>query len=52
MKVFKHDGSPLHGVGILPDVYVQKTIQGIRENRDEFLEKAIELATTTQIQTK
>lgn len=45
MKVFKHDGSPLHGVGILPDVYVKKTIQGVRENRDEFLEKALELAT-------
>ena len=45
MSVFKHDGSQLHGVGILPDVYVQKTIQGVRENKDEFLEKAIELAT-------
>ncbi|MBD1397318.1 peptidase S41 [Pontibacter sp. JH31] len=44
MKVLKHDGSQLHGVGILPDVYVEKTIQGIREGRDEFLEKAILLA--------
>ena len=52
MKVFKHDGSPLHGVGILPDVYARKTIQGIRDNRDEFLEKAIELATATLLQTK
>ncbi|MEO5601551.1 MAG: S41 family peptidase [Cyclobacteriaceae bacterium] len=52
MKVFKHDGSPLHGVGILPDVYVQKTIQGVRENRDEFLEKAIELATQYVLKTK
>ena len=52
MKVFKHDGSALHGVGILPDVYVEKTIQGVRDNRDEFLEKAIELATATLHRTK
>ena len=44
MKVVKMDGSPLFGVGILPDIYVEKTIKGVREGRDEFLEKAIELA--------
>ena len=44
MKVIKHDGSQQHGIGILPDIYVQKTIKGVREGRDEFLEKAIELA--------
>ncbi|QEC51744.1 C-terminal processing protease CtpA/Prc [Anseongella ginsenosidimutans] len=44
MKVFKHDGSRHHGVGIIPDVYVEKTIAGVREGRDEFLEKAIEIA--------
>jgi len=43
MKVVKHDGSQHHGVGILPDVQVEKTIKGVRENRDEFLEKAFEL---------
>ncbi|MCC9167344.1 S41 family peptidase [Pontibacter harenae] len=46
MKVQKHDGSQLHGVGIIPDVFVEKTIKGVRENRDEFLEKAIEIAST------
>ncbi|GAB3202949.1 C-terminal processing protease CtpA/Prc [Pontibacter aydingkolensis] len=45
MKVQKHDGSQHHGVGILPNVYVEKTIQGMREGRDEFLEKAMEIAT-------
>lgn len=45
MKVQKHDGTRHHGVGILPDVYVEKTIQGVREGRDEFLEKAMEIAT-------
>jgi C-terminal processing protease CtpA/Prc len=44
MKVLKHDGSRHHGVGILPDVYVNRTIKGVRENRDEFLEKALEIA--------
>ncbi|MFZ4399328.1 MAG: S41 family peptidase [Bacteroidales bacterium] len=44
MKVLKHNGSQHHGIGILPDIYVNKTIQGIKEGRDEFLEKAIEIA--------
>jgi C-terminal processing protease CtpA/Prc len=43
MKVVKHDGSQLHGIGILPDVYVNKTVEGVKEGRDEFLEKALEL---------
>lgn len=43
MKVTKHDGSQLHGIGFLPDIYVDKTINGVKEGRDEFLEKAIEL---------
>ena len=43
MKVLKHDGSQLHGIGILPDIYVTKTIEGVKSGRDEVLEKAIEL---------
>jgi C-terminal processing protease CtpA/Prc len=43
MKVLKHDGSQHHGVGILPTVPVERTIKGIAEKRDEFLEKAIEI---------
>jgi C-terminal processing protease CtpA/Prc len=44
MRVLKHDGSQLHGIGILPDIYVERTLEGVRSGRDEFLEKAIELA--------
>lgn len=44
MKVVKNDGSQHHGIGIQPHVYVEKTIEGIKAGRDEFLEKAIELA--------
>lgn len=44
MKVVRHNGKQQHGVGILPDVYVEKTIKGIIEGKDEFLDKALELA--------
>lgn len=43
MKVLKHNGSQHHGIGVLPNIYVNKTIKGIKEGRDEFLEKAIEV---------
>ena len=46
LKVFKHDGSQHHGIGILPNVYVNKTIEGVKSDKDEFLEKAIEVAKT------
>lgn len=44
MRVQKHDGTTHHGVGIQPNIYVQKTIKGVQEGRDEFLEKAVEVA--------
>jgi C-terminal processing protease CtpA/Prc len=44
MKVLKHDGSQHHNIGVLPNVYITKTIKGIKEKRDEFLEKALEIA--------
>jgi C-terminal processing protease CtpA/Prc len=44
MRVVKHDGSRHHGVGIIPDVPVQRTLKGVKAGRDEFLEKAIEVA--------
>jgi C-terminal processing protease CtpA/Prc len=43
MKVLKHDGSRHHGMGILPTVPVSRTIKGIRQGRDEQLEKALSL---------
>jgi len=43
MKVLKHDGTQHHGVGIRPTVPVAKTIKGIREGRDEQLERALAL---------
>ncbi len=43
MKVVKHDGSQHHLLGILPTVPVERTIRGVIEGRDEFLEKGLEL---------
>ncbi|OQP56883.1 hypothetical protein A3860_09885 [Niastella vici] len=39
--VYYPDGRETQRVGIVPDITVQQTIQGIAEGRDEVLEKAI-----------
>ena len=39
---FYPDGRETQRVGIIPDIEVNQTILGIREGRDEILEKAIE----------
>jgi hypothetical protein len=44
MRVRKQDGSPHHGVGIQPTVLVHRTLKGVREGRDELLERAVEVA--------
>jgi C-terminal processing protease CtpA/Prc len=44
MKVVNHDGSPHHGIGIIPNILVERTLKGVKAGRDEFLEKAIEIA--------
>lgn len=41
MRVTKRDGTPHHGVGVKPTVPVSPTIAGIRQGRDEVLERAI-----------
>jgi C-terminal processing protease CtpA/Prc len=42
-KVVKLDGSQHHLIGVRPTVSVKRTIQGVREGRDELLEKALEI---------
>lgn len=44
MKVMKHDGSQLYLRGFEPDYPVSKTLQAVKEGRDEYLEKALEVA--------
>lgn len=49
LGVFYPDGSPTQRVGIVPDIEVRPTIQGIREGRDEVLAAAlIQLGGTSQ----
>lgn len=43
LGVFYPDGKPTQRIGIVPDINVIPTIQGIREGRDEVLETAINL---------
>ncbi len=43
LRVVNPDGSRFHGVGIIPDLEVKLTVQGILDGRDEVLEAAIKL---------
>ncbi len=43
MKVVKQDGSRFFGIGIQPNLPAEQTIKGFRENRDDVLEKGIEV---------
>lgn len=45
MLVQKRDGTPHHGVGILPTFPVSPTAAGLRAGRDEILERAVALVT-------
>lgn len=45
MKVLKHDGSQLHLIGYEPDIVVERSIEALRNNRDESLIKALEVIT-------
>lgn len=40
--IYYPDGAETQRVGIIPDIYVWPTVQGVREGRDELLEKALE----------
>ena len=42
-KVLRHDGRPLHGVGITPHVAVAPTRDAVSAGRDEVLARAIDL---------
>lgn len=42
--IYTSEGLETQRVGIKPDIYVKPTIQGIRDGKDELLEKAIEIA--------
>lgn len=41
--IYYPDGSETQRIGIIPNIEVKPTVKGVREGRDEVLEKAIEL---------
>ena len=41
--VYYPDGRETQRIGIVPDVLVEPTIEGVRQGKDELLEKAIEI---------
>lgn len=43
LGIYYPDKSQTQRMGIKPDIYVEPTIEGIRDGRDELLEKAIEV---------
>lgn len=43
LGVFYPDKEPTQRIGLQPDIHMDPTVEGIREGRDEYIEKAIEL---------
>lgn len=43
LGVYYPDGGETQRVGIVPDIEVKPTIEGVRDNRDELLEQAIKI---------
>ncbi len=41
LKALKLNGSQHHAIGIIPNIYVEQTAKGVKEGRDEILERAI-----------
>lgn len=41
--VYYPDGKPTQRIGIVPDVFIKPTIEGIKNGKDEVLEKAMEI---------
>ena len=41
--IYYPDGTETQRIGIVPDIEIKPTIEGIRNNKDELLKKAIEL---------
>jgi C-terminal processing protease CtpA/Prc len=41
LGVYTQEGGQTQRIGLAPDIYVEKTIEGIKEGRDEYIEEAI-----------
>ena len=40
--IFRYDESPVQRIGIIPDIYLEPSLEGIKNNEDEVLLQAIE----------
>jgi C-terminal processing protease CtpA/Prc len=45
-KVLKNDGSQHHLIGVKPTITVERTIEGVKQGNDEYIEKALEIIKT------
>ena len=46
LGIYYPDGSQTQQVGIVPDIFCQLTVEGIKAGKDEQLERAIEFINT------
>jgi C-terminal processing protease CtpA/Prc len=46
MVAKKPNGKQFHGIGIVPDIEVNSTLEGVKEGKDEILERALEYIKT------
>ncbi len=44
--IYYPDGRPTQGIGIVPDIKISPTIKGIKDGKDEVLDRAIQFAGT------
>lgn len=52
LGVYYPDGSQTQRIGIIPDIEVKPTIQGVKEGRDEVLERAVQLINENSLSDK
>ena len=43
MRVLRQDGSKFHSRGVIPNYPLERTVKGIKDKRDEYLEKALQI---------
>ncbi|OZV13481.1 hypothetical protein CIW83_02750 [Tissierella sp. P1] len=41
LGIYTKEGGQTQRVGLTPDIYIKKTVEGIKEGRDEYIEEAI-----------
>lgn len=47
---YAHDGAQTQRIGLSPDIYVQRTVEAVREGRDELMEAALAFLSAQKMQ--